>query len=444
MAAGNTVYHPSLALGNIVEPGLFKLIQEINAAQGKIDAAQEQYSAALSMKRSLAMTVTELAAMNIDTEQLSKSLQDTDKKILTAAQNYVQVRIQEEGNIHQAKTKIADEQTPASIESPIDFERSKIVQFPLGADSLKLDAQYFSFDRNVAADPSAAIASVENFVQEQAAELGTKAANEISRKAGKQLEQQIQNHQLAGTLVITASCTHKNASIFAPLELDVDKAIAAWNLLNPKGDIDPSDADTLRELENKPVTKGSKKITLLTGMNQGSSFVGMVHLLSTENLKQSSTQMAAVAAQLQERFVVGGWLEDATGGIGVDPNFTDDIRRLLSSQEVSSHITLTTLGVIPSVKSKELQMGVKGFSDLSQLSQQMATVDQLSKSSQKTVNQGADTARTGAKVAAMQGATIGSLLQSLGTIDQQANKVLDINSLMTAFEDYLQEIKKGN
>ena len=438
-----TIYHPSLALGMLVDTKLFDLIQEVNAAQGRVDAAQDQLNASLELKRSLAMTVTELTAMNIDVSELEKSLKQADTKISSSAQSYIQTRIKEEENIHKTKTQIAEIQSPASIESPIDFERSKIVPFPIGADSLKLDAQYFSFDQNVAADPAGAIASVENFVQEAANELGTKVAGTVAGKVGKQLGQQFQKHSIAGTLVITATCTHKNASLFAPLQLDVDLAIAAWNQQNPGAAIDASDAEELQKLEGQRTSAGVSPLRLLTGVSQGSSFVGMVHLLNTDNLSQSSSNMAVMAEQLQQRFTVGGWIEDASGGIGVDNSFVDEVRQILSHQQVSSHITLTTMGVIPSIKSKEVELGVKGFTSFDRAGKQVATVDNLSKSSKKTVNQGANSARTGAKVAAMQGATIGSLLKSLGTIDKQANKMLDINSLMIAFEDYLQEIKNG-
>ena len=54
---------------------------------------------------------------------------------------------------------------------------------------------------------------------------------------------QTSKHDIEGTLVITASCTHKIADIFAPFIMDPDKAIAAWNQTYPDQALDTSTAE---------------------------------------------------------------------------------------------------------------------------------------------------------------------------------------------------------
>jgi hypothetical protein len=119
---------------------------------------------------------------------------------------------------------------------------------------------------------------------------------------------------------------------------------------------------------------------------------------------------------------------------------------MLSTQSVSSHITMVVMGAIPSIKSNTIEMGVKTFADAppSKITANLSVVENISSSEKPTVNSSSETAKNGAKLLAMQGATIRSIMQGLGSIDHKSNQHLDINSLMTAFENYLAEIKKGD
>jgi hypothetical protein len=434
--------HPSLVLGNIVHPAILDKLKKINALQAQTEAAQDKVNAYISMKRSLEMTIDELIDMNVDISVLVQKIQDIDNAIVDAATNYANTRLANETGMLELKEQIGDMEGDDNIESPVDFMRTDIKKMPLSSDSLKLDAQYFSYDGNNEENPLNTITSIENYIKASASGLGTKGSAAIASAASAQIRLQQKNHSISGTLVITASCTHKQARLLAPLVIDVDKGIACWNRLHAGNTINTADAAALsRQAEEE---EDGDSIPILSGAAYGSSFVGMIHMLKAE-ATGNGPSLTEMAANLQERFTVGGWFEDASGGLGVNPSFSEDIKNLLSSQKISSHITLVVMGAVPSVKSNTVAMGVQTFADFDagKLSAGLAALSNATAAEKNTVDQSAVAARTGAKMMAMQGATIQSVMMGLGKIDQHSNRMMDINSLMIAFEDYLQEVKKG-
>ncbi|MEZ4918092.1 MAG: hypothetical protein R2792_03210 [Saprospiraceae bacterium] len=438
--------HPSLVLGNIVDPNLLAMLKSIGNAQAKIDAAQDKMNALLAMKRGLSMTMNELIGMNVSVDELNKRLKDVDQKIQKAATDYITIRLVNEDSIQATKEKITELTTEEEMESPLDYERTKIKPMPLAADSLKLDAQYFSYESNTEDMPTDTTSSIEDYIKETTASLGPKASNEMAKTVGSQIRLQRKKHSIAGTLIIAANCTHKNASVLAPLVLDPDKCVDVWNQLHKDDRINTSDVASLEKMKDGENLNEDKSITLLSGVTYGSSFVGMVHVLNTESLAEKGASMSQLAESLQERFTIGGWMEDSSGGLGVDPGFSDDIRRLLSTQNITSHINVAVMGCIPSIKSNQIEMGVRtlaGF-DEKTLSQSLSVVENVSQSEKKTIKTSSESARKGAKVMAIRGATVQNVISGLGKIDQKSNQMLDINSLMVAFEDYLKEIKTGS
>lgn len=437
--------HPSLVLGNVVNPQLLSKLKNISTLQAKTDAAQDKMNSHITLKRSLSMTINELINMNVDVTPLLEKIKEVDTSIVTAATDYATVRLANETAIQALKEQVSEMDTDDSLESPIDYNRTLLKQMPLGSDSLKLDAQYFSYEQNNEDNPLNVIASIGDYIQESTSGLGAKASADIAKTASGQIALQRKNHSVSGTLIITASCTHKNAVLLAPLLFDADKTVTVWNMLNKSSRISTTDLAAVQAIAEEEEENPQQTLPVLSGATYGSSFVGMVHVLKQENTANSSG-MSDVAAKLQERFNIGGWFEESSGGFGVDPSFSDDIRNLLSSQTITSHINVVVMGAVPSIRSNQVEMGVKTFAefDATKLTTSLASIENATAAEKVTVDQAANTARTGAKLLAMQGATIQSVMLGLGKIDQGSNKMLDINSMMTAFEDYLQEVKNGN
>ena len=110
----------------------------------------------------------------------------------------------------------------------------------------------------------------------------------------------------------------------------------------------------------------------------------------------------------------------------------------MSSQDISSHISVVCMGIIPSIVSNQVQLGVKQFADFdpAKMMGQLATLQNATASDISTVGAEAQKAKTGQTMSAIQDQTVKSVMSGLQDSDDGQNKMLDINSLMTAFEDY--------
>jgi hypothetical protein len=355
--------HPSLVLGNIVYPDILSKLKNISVLQAKIDGAQSKMNSHITMKRSLSMTISELIDMNVDVTALVDKIREIDAAIVESAAGYTSVRLSNETTIQSLKEEIGELEPDDTIESPVDFTRTEIRRLPLSTDSLKLDAQYFSYDENSEENPVNTVSGIENYIKESVSGLGAKASTDISSAASAQINLQRKNHNVSGTLIITASCTHKNAVLLSPLVIDVDKAITVWNTLHAEDKINTSDAEGLKAIEEGEDNNDKNSMPVLSGATYGSSFVGMVHVLKKDATGNGGPSMTTIADSMQERFKIGGWFEESSGGFGVDPSFSDDIKNLLSSQKITSHITVVVMGAIPSIKSNTVEMGVKTFAD---------------------------------------------------------------------------------
>jgi hypothetical protein len=171
----------------------------------------------------------------------------------------------------------------------------------------------------------------------------------------------------------------------------------------------------------------------------------MVHVLRTETTQSSQTMFSA-AESLQATMKAGGWFANLEGGFGVSESFSNDVKRLLSLQRISSHCSIITMGSIPSVKSNEIKVAVKEFAnfDAEQMMSKLAALQNATASDQDSVAASAAAARTGNQMVQMQATQVKSVMTGLGEIDDGRNKMLDINSVMTAFEDYVSKALAGN
>ena len=321
---------------------------------------------------------------------------------------------------------------------------------PLSSDSLRMNAQYFSYENEKQGSDSS-IKQAKGFVSAMTSFLGTKRSAEITTAVGTQMTTQKETNDLEGTLVITVTCTHKDAALLAPFVLDVDKAIRAWNSLCDEGDIDASkrikvdDVRNFQEIAKEEGTEDEEKLHLLSGVTYGSSFVGMVHVLKSSS-SQSSQNVSTAAASLQAQMETGNWFASASGGFGIDASFANDVKSLLSSQSLTSTVSIITTGSMPVIKANEIQMGVQKFADFdpAKMMDKLAVAANATNSEQASVAERAQSARTGGQMLAIRDAEIKSVVTGLAPIDERKNKMLDTDTLMTAFEDYVNKALAGN
>jgi hypothetical protein len=449
-------YDPSLVLGSIVKKETLDAIEKISGLQAAPDAAQDYLNALLATKRSLDMTRTELLQLGFDPttddslKHLDEEMKQLNLDIGTSAADYCKAKIDAEKGIRTLRAtmqKVHDE-----YESPIDYVKTQIKTMPLAADSMNMDVQYFARDENSQSSETFA-KGISSFVSATTSWLGNTVSTQMTQAAQNQASQQVSNHSISGTLVLSVTCTHKNASIMAPLILNVDKGIKAWNHFygnDPKEKLVPTDGKSMMDLANQPdpdTKEGSDKVnkfSIISGMTFGSSFVGMVHVLNTTQTSVSDS-LSTFASSLQAQMDAGAWFEKASGGFGVSSTFANSVKNLLSTQNISSHVTLICMGTIPSMVASEVKMGVEKFSQFDPKASMdaIATIQNATVADQGSVTQSAEAARTGQQMVSMKATEIKSALSALAEIDDGSNKILDVNSMMTALDDYLKKASGG-
>jgi hypothetical protein len=435
-------YDPSLVLGNIVEKEKLDITVKIAELQAPADAAQTDLNSLITLKRSIDMTIQEMIDMGINVNVLQAESKEIGRQVQKAAETYGAKKMASEKAIQPLRATVSA--VNEEIESPIDYLRSQIKGMPISTDSMQMNVQYFSIDENSQSSQSHASA-VSSFISESLSYFGTKQSAQVTNSVQTQVNAQTSRHSISGTLVICITCTHKNAQVFAPFILDVDKAVRAWNKIYPDDMIKTNDPASIAMIEANAETKAEKSFYLLSGATYGSSFVGMVHVLNTSNT-QSSERMESIASSLQGSFRVGGWFADVTGGFGVNSSFSNSAKNLLSTQNIQSHCSLVTMGIIPSIKSNEVKMAVKEFSNFSpdKEMERLAALQGATATENDSVAASAAAARTGGQMVALENTKIQATLSAVAEIEDGKNKIIDVNSMMDAMDDYISRCVQGN
>lgn len=437
MASSIPFDHPSLVLGHIVNTDLLSRLEKIAGLQAKTDAAFERMNSFIAMRRGLSMTINELVSLGVDITELKTRIVELNQHVSDAARDYMTARITNDTGVQQLREEVAAIENVAGLESPLDFTGVQVERLPLASDSIKIDLQYFSYGSND--DSSAtAIANIEGVIRESTSSLGP-AARDVPKTAAAQVQQQLKNHSLIGTIVITASATHRSSAMLQPLKLDVDKAVEVWNSVHSAAGEGINTTDLASMIQTSEAQGGAadaNNLTLLTGANYGSSFIGMVHMVNNE---MAGTGLAADQEEaMQEQLRMGGWLKAATGGFGVDESVLENVRKLLSTQNVTTHVNLIVLGSVPSLASSQLRMGVATLLDDPQRGSSSAHGQSFEP--RQTASSMADSSLRGGQQAAVQSGLMQSVIQGLGTIDHGSNKVVDLNTLMNAFDNYITQV----
>lgn len=435
-------YDPSLTLASIVSDTALKNVEDIAKAQAPVDAAQDALNSLISSKRSFDMTKTEIKNLGVDATALDTELVKLNDAIAKAAATYVSAKMKAEPEIQKLRENIR--MVHSQVESPIDFLKTDIKTLPLAADTMNMDVQYFSFDSN-SQDADSFSSQIASYVSASSGSIFTPSVTaKLSTAASTQVSRQVSSHRIEGTLVLSVTCTHKNASVLAPFVLHIDKAIKVWNHLFPGKKLDPTSRATMMKIAANESQENKEKFSLISGTTFGSSFVGMVHVLNSSSTNVGET-MTAAATSLQATMNTGAWFARAEGKTGVDSKFASDVKNLLSQQNVTSHVTLLSMGVIPSMVSNEISKTVEKFTNFSPEAnmKQVMGIQTATESEQQTVAQMAEASRTGEQASEVQGKTIESTMGALSVIDESKNKILDINSMMTALEDYLKKAAEG-
>lgn len=434
-------YDSSIVLGNIVDPRKIEILNKICEIQAPADAAEAKMNDLISFKRSIDNTIQELGSMNVSTNSLYEKSVEVGKEIEEAALTYANAKLAAKKEILDAKSGT---NVNASWESPLDYNRTQIKQFPLSADSMNMNVQYFSVDENTQSAKTQS-QNIQAFISSEFKFLGNDFSEQASKAAASQVNSQYSQHDISGTLVIAVSCTHKNAAVLAPCVIDVDKAIRVWNQIFTDDLIRTDNPSNMIQIASQAGSKNEKELTVVSGATYGSCFVGMIHVLNN-SITMSSEKIKSIADSIQAQCNVSKWMADISGGFGVGNQMSEDIKNLFSMQNIASHCTITTRGAIPSIKSNTVKLAVQQFSkfDGEASMEKIAALQNATASAKDSIDKAAESARTGQQMISLQNAQIQGVLTGLSQIDDGENKMLDINSLMTALEDYIDKALSGN
>lgn len=427
MAELSAYCHPSLGLGNIAQPEVVDLLDAIRSYEAQTEAAHDRLEAAIGFRRSLSMTLNELSDMGVDTESVAGKIDEADRAVSEAAADYVATKLENEGAIGALKKTLGGIPATLMPESPLDLQASELSSLPLASESLKLTSRYFSFNGNLQEDK---LASIEKFVRSSTDNVGARSG-ELSRSVCDQITDQVENHEVSGTLIITVSCTHRNVHLFAAPVIDPDKAVNAWNLLKA----DPIDTSDPRHVHEALAAPSDDFLPLVTGAVYGSSFIGMVHFLQSQ--ADTMGNLDELKARLDKKLLTGGWLAHASGGMGVDHAMMDEVRAFLSTNSVSCHVSIVATGAIPTIKSNELKTSCSMLA-------RPEKVKLPPPADTASVKSEAEEARQHALVNSIRNARIGSILSGMSKCDDEKNSILDMKTLVNALDNYIQAIGRKN
>mmetsp|Transcript_27251 Transcript_27251/g.31099 ORF Transcript_27251/g.31099 Transcript_27251/m.31099 type:complete len:507 (+) Transcript_27251:165-1685(+) len=453
-------YDPSLVLGQVVEVEKIKNLKAIAEAQLPLDLAQDKLNAMLQTSYKLKMIYLEMKSMRVPRSALDKFNGEIEKleiDVVTAAVEYAEIARKVYQNVEDLLNQQKQKTISSSIESPINYERSELTSFPLAYDSLEFDVQYFKNESQIETSESSAESkktqSVDHSTKKKKGWFGivtistTKTRTEKNSSSHETALEQSKMSNVEGTVVITANATHKNAAIISPLVLDPVKAVTAWNYTHP---------DDLIEVEPKKLMEAaledyeadlSKKKTLdiLSGCSKASSFVGYIHLLKQEkeSSKQStSSKVEAISREVEKT----GWFSVETTGFSDSTATSSASKSLDSDSGIKNHANLICQGVIPSIVLSDISSTVQMMQpDAKKIMEQQAAI---AAASNEGVNSSAEASKEGAKKGAQYMALsseyMANSVQNLDSYQNDNNKVIDSNSMMAAFEDFIKKVEQGD
>jgi len=447
-------YDPTLQLGQIVDLEKIHDLQAIAALQKPLDLALEKLNNVTKTSYKLKMIYRELDNLDIGTDKLEPMVTEMQKvmnKIASCALAYGQTALTVIKAVEDLKTSQEQKTIGVSVESPLDYSASSVVQFPLAFDSMTFDVQYIRNESNDQSDSSHAksVSAMKSNKKEGVAKGSVKGENSTEISASSTHEtvtKQTSNHKIEGTIVITANCTHKNADIIEPFRINPEKAVAAWNYTFPKDKIDTGPAKifaaALDDHKTPPADKDA--LNMISGCTKGSSFVGMIHILQSEK-SDSSSNASSYASSVSNKMEKDMWMNSSSGGYGNSKGFAKSLSAMNSTSNVDCHVSIQCRGMIPSIVANDLTTTVQS------MDMDPETVMANLSAIQEAGNQGVNTTmesqmgegKRGGQFISLSNEYMNTSVTNIAEKQTEANKVIDQNSMMSAFEDYVEKAQAG-
>jgi len=451
-------YDPSLALGQVVDVKKIENLMAIAQAQQPLDLAQEKLDNVLQTSYRLKMIYLEMKSMKVPLDSLNKFKREMDKlddDVVTAAVQYGETARKVYQRVEDLLNKQGQKTISSSIESPMDYQRSGVTNFPLAYDSLELDVQYFrneveeeTSDQSASASKTHSTSSSKKkkkflFIPQST----TKTETERHGSAHNTAMEQSKHHNVEGTIVITAKATHKNANVISPFILDPIKAVTAWNYTHPDDliEVDPENIMKAALADYNVDPKKRKTLDLLSSCTKASSFVGYIHLLKQEKDSYShsvASKIDAVKKNVQKE----GWYAIETSGFSNSTSTSSTSTNINSDSYIQNHANLVCEGVIPSIVLNDISSTVQKMAPDPKkiMGQQASIADASNEGVNSSAEAGKEGGKKGAQFMTLNSEYITNSVQNLGSYQNDNNKVIDSNSMMAAFEDFVAKVKVGD
>lgn len=450
MPTSTIPYDPSLVLGMIVEPKKIQTLEKIADAQKDVDAQRDYVNALLRQKLSLDMTGRELISLGVDPasdelKSFNENITELNKEILQASVDLGGKVIAAEKEIVGIKSDSEQQQIGTQLQSPIDFSASQLKSMPLSSDSMDMDVQYFRYEDQKQSSSQKA-SSVSAFVGAKVSRfLGPTIGAQVSNTSQKSSVATHDAHKIIGTLVICANCTSREAQIFSPVQLDVDAAVESYSFYKDGNNMPTETMEEMKTIATKPIKKDDQKnaLPVLIGASYGSSFVGFVHF---EKIEKTDTAQSAQSKATQARAEVEAnlFLASIEGSFGLDAQTSSSVKALMSSSDIQSHCSVIAMGLIPSIKSNNVKSVVKSMkNDPAENMAQLAAMQTSANTATKSMAASGAEAKKGQSIEQMNADYIKAAVSAVSEVDSQDNKVIDLNSMMTALDDYVAKAGDG-
>jgi len=225
---------------------------------------------------------------------------------------------------------------------------------------------------------------------------------DIAYKSKRTQEQLDTASEISHTLVITCMCTHKNAITISPCVFDKARLEEAWNTQFQDNRID----------EEETKEHEGDKLYMVSGASYASALVGMVTFVN-ESKKQSTLDSEIWKKNFDSNMKCMKLLKALRPKKfkkEIKGSNLQEVMNMVANQTVSVHFNLYCSGLIPHLEKQKLETKIK----LCQL----------------------DTKNFGDKMK--------ELFAALGQGDTTKTSVLNVNTLMNAFDNYLSLASSGD
>lgn len=447
-------FRPGFGLGSWVPPNLIEGMMVEAEARSKIMLYEQMHDDLESTERELLMeknaptnTQDSRQTMPVD-PHLNKYLRDIGARRTRVQakrmQSYGQLFDMQENLlklVESGKHDLLFSTFASSAESPVNYEKSKIVYTDRGFDSLTIHSALFDTDTDSQTGQSAA-KNIAGAVRASGSLGFNSFSSELAKAVGTAMTRSQQQHDIETTLLLTCFSTHRNVRQFSPLVLDPDLLAKAWNYFHPK---EPVSLDNINPSDYiKPIDSKSPKISLISECFLGSAMVGMVHFLKSSSSKTAQSSLSSQQSSRLSKLVrLSAAVASTSGDSGIQQQIAEKLADSLGSAELNVKFDLVCRGYIPTIKNQQIMQAVKEFKNFDPATFAATEDKDLFPDMDGVQN----TLLAQAKDRSTKQSNMGSIIKStlMGLSEAQRTlSILDATTFIDAFDDFVQNAHTKN